>query len=61
MLLNGNIAMDIETDLILQRYQHLQFHPKSDTMLCFPSSPAPGVSGAKRKVSLHVFSLTPHS
>lgn len=35
-LLSGNVAMDIDTDLTLQRYQHLQFLSKSDmTLLSF--------------------------
>lgn len=39
MLLDGNVAMDIETHLILQHYQHLQFQPKTDTILrCSPVS-----------------------
>lgn len=40
MLPDGNVAMDSETHLTLQHYQHLQFHPKSDTNLCFPSAPS---------------------
>lgn len=35
-LLSGNVAMDIDTDLTLQRYQHLQFLSKSGmTLLSF--------------------------
>lgn len=33
MLLIVNVAMDIETDLVLQRHQHLQFLPMSETIL----------------------------
>lgn len=39
MLPDWNIAMESEAHLTLEHYQHLQCHPKLDTIPCFPSAP----------------------
>ena len=52
----------IETDLILQHYQQLWFHLKSDMVLCFPSASSSWSQVDQREeVSLHVFSLPLHT